>query len=205
MATLAPSLVRARVTIDARWPERDRTSDGWIGDAAHQARASDHNPNARGRVDAIDVDKDGIHMPTLIAACLVHPATHYVIHDRRIYERYYGFRPRIYEGDNPHTGHLHVSIMQSVTAENDPTPWSLLMGRPIWPVLREGIHGSPVVALQAILNGQGASLHLDGQFGPATAAAVRAFQVRHNVSHSVTAGQGDGVVGPYTRIALFVV
>ena len=205
MARLAPSLVRARVTLDARWPDRDRTSDGWIGDAAHQARQSDHNPNARGIVDAIDVDVDGIHVPTLIAACIVHPATHYVIHNRRIMDRDDRFRPMIYTGANPHDKHLHESIRQSMSAENDPTPWSLLAGIPTWPSLRQGATGPRVVALQAILNGQGASLIVDGVFGRYTDGAARAFQRRHNVRNSVVAGQGDGIVGPYTRVALFTV
>lgn len=205
MAKLAPSLVRARTTIDARWPNRDRTSDGWIGDAAHQARQSDHNPNGRGIVDAIDVDRDGIHVPTLIAAFIVHPATNYVIHNRRIYDRANRFRPAAYTGDNPHTGHVHESIRQAVSAENDPTPWSLIAAPPVWPELRKGATGSAVVALQAVLNGQGASLVVDGSFGPATDAAVRAFQRVHNVRNSVVNGNGDGIVGTFTRVALFTV
>jgi len=196
MARLAPSLVRLRATIDARWPNRDRTSDGWIGDAQHQGRVSDHNPNSRGIVDAIDVDKDGIHMPTLIAVCLVHPATHYVIHNRRIYTREVDhFRPRVYTGDNPHTGHLHESIRQAVSAEQDPTPWSLIAKAPSWPILRQGSTGRDVAECQAYLNGQGASLMVDGVFGAGTDQAVRAFQRRVRI-------RVDGLVGPATRSKL---
>lgn len=205
MAKLAPSLVRARTTIDARWPNRDRTSDGWIGDPAHQARQSDHNPNGRGIVDAIDVDRDGIHVPTVLAAFMIHPATNYVIHNRRIFDRDNRFRPVAYTGDNPHTGHAHESIRQSVSAENDPTPWLLLAGIPSWPVLKRGNSGSTVVQLQAMLNGQGASIALDGMFGPATELAVKAFQRRWNVRNSIVSGNGDGIVGPFTRVALFQV
>jgi peptidoglycan hydrolase-like protein with peptidoglycan-binding domain len=58
--------------------------------------------------------------------------------------------------------------------------------------LREGASGEAVRALQLQLNAKnGAGLTVDGQFGPGTANAVRAFQ-----SH---AGIGvDGVVGPTT-------
>jgi hypothetical protein len=57
-----PRLVAAGVTlrkqIDKRWPRRDRRSDGWIGDQAHAARQSDHNPDGRGWVHALDIDAD---------------------------------------------------------------------------------------------------------------------------------------------------
>src|SRR5690606_29069239 len=56
---LAPSLVKLRDLINQNWPNRDKSSDGWIGDPSHQARKSDHNPDysAGGVVRAIDVDE----------------------------------------------------------------------------------------------------------------------------------------------------
>jgi len=125
---LAPSLRMLRSEIDARWPDRDRRSDGWIGDAAHAARTSDHNPNARGSVDAIDVDRDGIDVPTLLAAFQTHPAAQYWIFDRQIANRATGWSRRAYTGSNPHTGHVHLSIRQSAAAEQDTTGWGLLPG-----------------------------------------------------------------------------
>lgn len=214
MARLAPSLVRARAVIDARWPEHDRTMDGWIGDAAHQARRSDHNPNERDIVDAIDVDMFGgstpVHRPSVVAGLMVHPATNYVIHDRRIYQRADQFRPRVYNGINPHDKHCHCSIMQSPMAEHDPTPWTLLAAFPIWPTLAKDTttgRSVRVRELQAYLNAWGASLALDGVFGVRTDAAVRAFQLGRDVPNSIkvtSAGRvGDGIVGPATRAALF--
>ena len=48
--TLAPALVQLRQELNARWPGRSKASDGTIGDAAHKARVSEHNPDADGVV-----------------------------------------------------------------------------------------------------------------------------------------------------------
>ena len=75
MAYLAPSLVQLRNEINRRWPNRDKTSDGWIGDPAHQATKSDHNPDSKGCVHALDIDKDGIDPWLVVGQAIKHPAT----------------------------------------------------------------------------------------------------------------------------------
>lgn len=120
---LAPSLVRLRAEINRKWPHRDKRSDGSIGDASHSARESDHNPNRRRSVDAIDTDKDGISPMTLVNACKKHPACNYVIWNRVIYSRVHGFRGHRYTGPNPHNHHIHTSVMQSVSAEQSRRGW----------------------------------------------------------------------------------
>lgn len=59
------------------------------------------------------------------------------------------------------------------------------------PSLRRGAAGAPVRHLQGLLGIKPA----DGDFGPATDSAVRAFQARHSL-------RPDGVVGPLTWAAL---
>jgi len=55
---LSKAAVQLREQFDDSYPDRDRTSDGWIGDTRHGARKSDHNPDVKGWVRAIDIDRD---------------------------------------------------------------------------------------------------------------------------------------------------
>jgi chitosanase len=57
------------------------------------------------------------------------------------------------------------------------------------------LEGADVLALQKALNGHGAKLTEDGDFGPDTEQAVRAFQTQ-------SALRADGIAGPATRAAL---
>jgi len=51
--------VQLRNQIDDCYGERDRRSDGWIGDAKHTSTKSDHNPALPDLVvRALDVDSD---------------------------------------------------------------------------------------------------------------------------------------------------
>lgn len=67
------------------------------------------------------------------------------------------------------------------------------VGPQTWPVLiiatSQGSTGSAVVALQRQLNAHGASLSVDGNFGPATTTAVRNYQSSHGLSVDGSAGQ----------------
>jgi GH25 family lysozyme M1 (1,4-beta-N-acetylmuramidase) len=63
------------------------------------------------------------------------------------------------------------------------------------PTLVEGDTGAAVRTLQTRLNVWGATLTVDGDFGPATLAAVKAFQTEEKLTV-------DGIVGPQTWSAL---
>ncbi|SNY55233.1 peptidoglycan-binding domain-containing protein [Paractinoplanes atraurantiacus] len=191
---LARSLARLRAEIDQRWPNRDRKSDGSIGDKDHEKTASDHNPNGRSSVNAIDTDKDGISPMTLVEAAKRHPACNYVIFNRVIYTRDRGFRAHRYSGPNPHTQHIHVSILQNSAAEESTRPWGIAQASfPAFPgTLRRGSRGSAVKTLQTRLNERGfPRLGVDGEFGPATEDRVKAFQRFAKIAV-------DGIAGPVT-------
>jgi len=141
---LAPALVALRAQINATYPGRDRTSDGWIGDTSHAARKSDHNPDwaAGGIVRAIDVDEDGIPAASLVSAIIADPRVAYVIYEGRIWENPSAFPGRgywrPYSGINPHNHHFHVSVRRGGLWDASTRPWSLHAG-PTIPV------GNPVL------------------------------------------------------------
>jgi hypothetical protein len=58
MARLVAAGVTLRAQVNKRWPTREKASDGWIGDRAHASRKSDHNPDGKGWVHALDIDAD---------------------------------------------------------------------------------------------------------------------------------------------------
>lgn len=145
MPFLAPSLVRLRSEINTLYPGRDKSTDGWIGDAAHNARKSDHNADwdstPPGMVRAIDVDEDlygpnttdkGAVAQALVDRIIRDPRVAYVIYEGRIWQnpavyRNGGWRPYTSAGKsgwfNPHKMHFHVSIRHGARWENDTSPW----------------------------------------------------------------------------------
>lgn len=132
MYRLAAGAATLRSQVDKRWPLRDRASDGWIGDASHQKRKSDHNPDARGIVHAIDLDKDGIDAERFVTELAAYAASGQPGSDRilnivwagRVWSGTYRdhfWTPRA--GDYGHFDHVHVS--STATAETNAAPYPL--------------------------------------------------------------------------------
>lgn len=63
---------------------------------------------------------------------------------------------------------------------------------PAMPLLAAGDSGPDVQRVQQLLNREGALLADDGQFGPATASAVRACQSRHGLKVTGMLDPGPG-------------
>ena len=111
-----------RLQVDDSYPDRDKSSDGWIGDTSHKARRSDHNPDAKGIVRAIDIDRDLSGkakpdlMPYLADQIRVYAKRDkskrisYIIFAGRIASPRMGWRWRKYSGVNPHDKHCHISF-----------------------------------------------------------------------------------------------
>ncbi|GAA1961792.1 hypothetical protein [Amycolatopsis minnesotensis] len=119
--------------LNARAPARSKASDGSIGDAAHATRDSDHNPwYGPGIVTARDFTHDPAHGLDghWLADALVKsrdPRIKYVIWNHRIIDsraQYGAWQWKPYSGINPHTKHVHLSVMANPSAD-DPRTWNL--------------------------------------------------------------------------------
>jgi hypothetical protein len=131
---VAKSLARLRDQLNAAYPNRSKASDGTIGDAAHAATVSDHNPDQYGIVRAFDITHDPAHGVdgTRLAAALAKsrdPRIKYLIWNGRMLRAYE--KPGIpawtwsaYTGTDPHTNHVHLSVVADSRAD-DTRPWQI--------------------------------------------------------------------------------
>lgn len=137
---LAKSLETLRAQVNATYLGRSKTSDGAVGDTAHAATKSDHNPDAKGVVRAIDITHDpahGLNITDLAEALLASrdPRIKYVICNGRIFsskQSPWVWRP--YTGVNAHSKHIHVSTVENDALADDTRPWAL-PGKPSIPAV----------------------------------------------------------------------
>lgn len=208
---LAGSVVSLRDAVNAHWPKRDKTSDGGIGDAAHQAEGSgsDHNPWLNGCVRAYDFDVDGIDAGWLAEQLrtLGHygdlrlTGGGYVIWNHQITAPDFShWMP--YKGTDPHTSHVHVSVTRNAPAYEYGGPWAFLASKPTpaqpkpTPAPAPAPHADPVPPTGHDATGRGESFRADiGDAGP----EVRELQ--HDLNHYAPAYshlEEDGVYGHHT-------
>lgn len=148
MATweLVPCGQQLRLEVNALAPNRDKTTDGTIGNAAHQLHISSHNDDEVGRVPirdadskhevhAWDADKDlrepGLTMQMIVDHVVdrcrrgLEDRLRYVIYNRRICSASNGWKWRAYAGDNAHTEHAHFDFSYVTKLEADRRSWRL--------------------------------------------------------------------------------
>jgi hypothetical protein len=147
MATLCKAGVTLRAQLDAAFPNRDKRSDGWIGDKAHQAKGklSDHNPDSNGIVHAIDVDenfgtgtaRDGANAEQFCKELLAYAASgkqganriKNVVYENRVASGTYKDKLRFWrwrKGNYGHTGHVHISFTNAADTNGKPFPLPIL-------------------------------------------------------------------------------
>jgi len=125
---------------------RDKSSDGAIGDTAHQQSVSDHNPDEVGsvpihdadktnEVHAIDVDNNlnesDLTMEKVVQFILgrcrsgQEKRLRYVIYNRRIWSASSDWVQKAYTGPSPHTEHAHFSASYTTSLEASTASWHL--------------------------------------------------------------------------------
>lgn len=141
---VARSLLTLRDQVNAKFPNRNKASDGTIGDTNHQNRTSDHNPwVGPGVVTAMDITHDPAHgfdinLFTDQLQAGRDPRIKYVIANRLIMDSRPGNSPWKwvrYNGSNPHTSHVHISVMTAPGLYDSTALWNvpLLGGVPSTP------------------------------------------------------------------------
>jgi peptidoglycan hydrolase-like protein with peptidoglycan-binding domain len=198
---LAKSLDTLRRQVDEAAPKRSKTSDGAIGDQAHSARKSDHNP-VGGVVHAIDITHDpasGVDGNVIAEALKASRDNRlrYIIWDRRIWSLDVSPEWRPYTGANPHNKHIHISV-RSGSAGDDARPWKwgdaipnkAAAPIPSHPVIYQGVIGAEDHVAKA-KNALITALERERGFGPLLDGLARAFQKTSGLV-------ADGKIGAYT-------
>lgn len=131
---VAKALEALRAQVNALAPNRSKASDGTIGDAAHAATKSDHNPDADGVVKALDLTHD----PANGCDCNAiwnslrdsrDPRIQYLIWNRQIVNADVSpWVVRPYNGSNPHSKHIHISVKGNRALYDDQRPWQVQVG-----------------------------------------------------------------------------
>ena len=211
----AKSLSRLKRELDRRWPNRDRRTDGFIGDAAHcgGGGTSDHCPNSAGIVRAFDIDADGIpadwlaeHVRRLGAGGDPRLADGgYVIFNRKIASWSHEWRWRAYTGESPHTDHIHISVSTKASGYDKGGGWGVrraqipahpggsltalprhALGSRVLKLKNPHMRGTDVAFVQRFVGADD-----DGSFGLRTQARVKRYQ-------GIVGLPRTGVVGPET-------
>lgn len=145
---LVPCLVSLRDEFNDLNPDRDKTTDGSVGDEAHQQRSSNHNPDETGNtphedsdskneVHAIDVDKTGPWPAPMTFDLAIEELRkrHQDGRDNRLIEIIWnrrratpesGWKWKDYSGENAHTEHAHLAASYESSREADTRPWGLV-------------------------------------------------------------------------------
>lgn len=139
---LAKSLQVLRAEVDRLAPARRKAYDGTIGDAAHAARPSAHNPNDAGVVCALDLTHDpdgGLDCESLFEYLRTHPHKdlRYIIHNGKRAARPVWAVGK-YAGENPHKTHIHITVGTGSDSEplppyDDLDPWLADWGQDMTP------------------------------------------------------------------------
>jgi len=131
---LAAAAQTLRKQVDTRFPKRDRSSDGTIGDQAHKRRISDHNPDKTGFVMALDLDEDGWPAHTFADQLLEYMRTSgdkrikNIVYEGRVASGTYSNQMWVWRSAPSlgHAHHIHISFAEPAKHDGRPFPLPVL-------------------------------------------------------------------------------
>lgn len=200
------NIINLEEQLNARWPNRDKTSDGTIGDLAHQNESSSgHNPDDTPgsrpawdgdsdnlqEVRAKDVDSDLrddscdmqdvvdhlIHLPGFSSVC------RYLIYNRYWWHANNGWARAPYTGASAHTEHLHYEGAWSQAADNNSTFDFKFeeVGNPMDWSDKPWTSSTPISVAAAVQNTHGWAANIPALFANVTALQTTLASVLANV------------------------
>lgn len=204
---------------DAAAPDRNRASDGSIGDQRHQQGSSDHNPGpivgGKAIVRAVDITNDpALDLPAVAERIRAQAAARlpqvfaggYVILNGRITAAdFSGWR--VYTGTDPHVSHMHVSSARSAPAFDRRDRWGVFSNEhappapPAPPVPRPGWTGPDLTGTAGGLRGQAAGQPQGPQSNGPRVRALQDFLKRYAPAYAGDL-EPDGWYGTQTAAAL---
>ena len=107
----------------AKWPKRNKKSDGLLPSAGHIAQnlkagiKSDHDTGYA--ADLTHDPANGVDAQKLFVSLRTDKRVKYLIHNGKIWSNEKGERP--YKGPSPHIHHIHISVKDGMG--NDTSPW----------------------------------------------------------------------------------
>jgi hypothetical protein len=202
----APCLLTLREELDERYPDRDRASDGMIGDPSHASRDSQHNPDwasiPPGCVRAYDVDSNGplgVTTPLVrdvLEATIGDPRVWYVIWAGKIASRSHGWVWRVYTGASMHLEHVHLSLRAPEDGISEAYAHELAYDTTMWFGDKPTPHTFPAVRLHRVVE---AARHPRREVAPANVRRVQRCLVARGL---LTEGRVTGIYGASTRDAV---
>lgn len=141
-------IITLRDQVNKKFPKRDKRSDGIVGDSAHQARPSDHNPDSRGYVHALDIDENfgpgaakgktaRVFADELVTYARVgakgSERLKYVVYENQIASGTHANTYWVWRGSGyGHTQHIHVSFTKIGETDKSPFRLPVLGYAPVW-------------------------------------------------------------------------
>ncbi len=122
----SPAAIAVLRQATALWPKRKKLSDGLLPSLEHIKQNPDSDHNTGLAVDLTHDPANGVDCAELFQKLRSDSRVAYMIFNHRLWSARGGEYK--YTGKNPHTKHIHISVVKSKS--KDTSPWFPWMGKP---------------------------------------------------------------------------